>query len=127
MPSRPQVPFAVQRSVFEKVDAALASSAASARPSSWRGAGARGGVPTRAATSASVAAAPVTAAAQTRMALGASGKAAKARGKAEPGRYWKELSAIAGPAVCSDVQRWVVRYVEGLSMDEIEMLAGEED
>lgn len=111
------VPISVQSGLFAELDAAL-SSFPSVRSADWRGEGARGGakLQPKDTTSAQTSRTPIAALATT---------AAKTdpQQKAVPGKYWSEINTIAGPQAAAAVQRWLMRYVEGLSMDEIEMLA----
>lgn len=39
------------------------------------------------------------------------------------GEYWSELSDLGGSQIAGSVQRWLMRFVDALSIDDIELLA----
>jgi hypothetical protein len=40
--------------------------------------------------------------------------------------YWQQLAAISSPQIAASVQRWLVLYVKGLSLMDINQIAGGE-
>jgi nucleoid-associated protein YgaU len=114
------VPVALQEQLFAELDMAM-SSLPAARPLDWRGRSARGGTPCGLASGSS--AAPRKPRIEYVSTVSGTANAPSSQSAPEPGRYWAEVTKIAGSEAASCVQRWLMRYVEGLSMDEIELLA----
>jgi hypothetical protein len=105
---------------MEELEAAMASFPAE-RSLDWRGPDARGGA--RLSPAAASAVPPQLERSRT-LPPPEAGPPAAGDEPAESGQYWGEVAQIAGPQAAACVQRWLMRFVEDLSMDEIELLAG---
>lgn len=112
------VPVEVQYQLLAELESAVRSFPAE-RSLTWRGENARGGslcssrdgwprTEAQSAPSASLKAPPAASAEVM---------------EAETGNCWTELREAGGNEAAVCVQRWLMRYVEGLSLDEIELLA----
>lgn len=109
-----------QEGLFKDVEAAFAIYSP-VRSSEWRGSGSRGGP--------SVTGPTTTPGPRATAASGATGSEEEQSISSTTGEasYWAALSSLTTSDVAADVQRWMVTYVKGLSLDEIEMMAARPD
>lgn len=107
----------VQNQLFAELESAMKSFPAE-RSLTWRGENARCG-PLRISGDVSAR----SKVSSTQSALPKSSIPSPSEQDPETESYWTELRKSGGSEAAVCVQRWLMRYVEGLSLDEIELLA----